>query len=158
MKSTVIKLLKEIGISLLLLVVLSAVIILAFYDKIPFRKEIPEPITYKNIDLSQYGVRGDVENETAATKRYESNNSEFELFETELRYLPGKINPFSEITATTDLPTEVVGVQPNPSEDVNSGENVTEENSDLNAGQEGGTRKEINQDMPGDNNVQDGIQ
>jgi hypothetical protein len=155
MKSTVIKLLKEIGISLLLLVVLSAVIILAFYDKIPFRKEIPDTISYKNIDLSQYGVRGDVENETAATKRYEASNSEFEVFEIESRYLPGKINPFSEITATTDLPTEVVGVEPVPTEE-NSGENVTEENSNPNNA--GDTGEEFNQVIPGRDNVQEGAQ
>jgi hypothetical protein len=157
MKSTIIRLFKEIGISLLVLIALSAVIVFAFYNKIPFQKEIPETITYNNIDLSQYGVRGDVENETAETKRYESNYGEFDLFETERRYLPGKINPFSGITATTDLPTEVVGVQPSSDQVPNPSEDFFEGKVEPKSGQES-TEKEINQDEPGGNNVQEGNQ
>ncbi len=102
------RVLKEIGISCILILVIGAVIVVAFYNKIPFSKQIPESIHYSKINRNEYSVRGDVENTTSETETFMSSAQELRYYELIKLVLPGKINPFSSIGGETDIPTEKV--------------------------------------------------
>ncbi|MBQ9266708.1 MAG: hypothetical protein IJ217_00215 [Clostridia bacterium] len=102
------KVLKEIGIALLLLLLVAAVAAILFVDKIPFSKQIPESIHYTNIDKNDYNVRGDVEDIANDTVTFMSKASELKYYELIKLVLPGRHRPFGSINSGTDIPSEYV--------------------------------------------------
>lgn len=120
MKSKLLKILTEIGISIVILVAVSAIVVIILYNKIPYGKIVPEPINYQNIDQQEYTVRGDVEELKNATATYESNLKDLQHYEVEGQVDLGRTNPFSIIESeNSDLPTEKIG---------NAGSNENTEN------------------------------
>ncbi len=102
------KVLKEVGIALILILVIASVAVIAFYKQIPFAKQIPESINYTSIDKSEYEVRGDVEDTRNDTETYMSSAKELRYYELVKLVLPGRIYPFGSINSGTDLPSESV--------------------------------------------------
>ena len=102
------RVLKEIGIALVLLLVVLAVVAFAFYDKVPFGVVVPDSVSYTSIEQSDYVVSGNLENVTADTKVYNSTSSDLQLMETEKIVVPGSAHPFQNVSSETDLPFEKV--------------------------------------------------
>ena len=121
------KVLKEIGIAILLCLIVAGISAILFYDKIPFAKQIPESINYTNIDKNDYNVRGDVEDIANATETFVSKSSELRYYELIKYVLPGRHRPFGSINSGTDIPSEYVGKTVTIQEDVNQDE-LTNEN------------------------------
>ena len=66
---------------------------------------------YASIDQEKYVViNADIQEEQNPTQKYETANSQLDTYQTEYRYVPGTINPFVSNGSVNDLPTEVVGV------------------------------------------------
>ena len=125
-----IRILKEIGIAILLGLVVAGVAALLFYDKIPYSKQIPESINYVNIDKNEYSVRGDVENKANATETYMSKASELRYYELIKYVLPGRHRPFGSITGSSDLPSEYVGQTVDVANNGNLGEADASDNGE----------------------------
>ncbi len=134
------KILKEIGIAILLGLLVAAVAAIVFIDKIPFSKKIPESINYTNINKNDYDVRGDVEDKENPTETYVSNASQLKQYEFIKYILPGRYRPFGGTKSVTDIPSEyyvdgnTVTIVETPVE-----ENAGEEGGELENGSEGTT-------------------
>lgn len=102
------RILKELGIALLFLLLILAVLAFAFYDKVPFGKQIPESIKYTNINKDDYKPKGDVEDKANATQTYETSTSQLESYLTEKIVSPGRFDPFNPINSVSDVPTEKI--------------------------------------------------
>lgn len=144
------KVLKEIGIAFILILVIAGVAIFAFYDKIPFARQIPESVKYSAIDRNDYSVSGDVENIKNDTETYMSSSKELRYYELIKLVLPGRIYPFGSINAGTDIPTEYVNQSSGQTtttaeaEKLEQGEEV-ETNDEVEASNEVKTNEEISQ-------------
>lgn len=101
---------KEIGISVIIIIIVSAAAIFAFRDKLPLKLDIPKAQEYDSIDYDNYKVVGDIQDAIKITIPYEATPSELEMYQTELRYIPGSVNPFVAEEVDTNLPSETVSV------------------------------------------------
>lgn len=102
------RILKELGIALVLLLMVLAVIVFTFYDKVPFGVEVPDAISYTSVDKADYVVSGNLENATADTKVYFSTSGDLQNMETEKIVIPGSAHPFKNVSSESDLPSERV--------------------------------------------------
>ena len=111
MKKVLIRIFKELGIFIVMLVILVAVTIAAFYKQVPYSKEIPVGEKYVNIDKNEYSVSSTdrLQNITAITITHEANNNQIVAAENDVRIETGKATPFGSIYGSTDLPSERVG-------------------------------------------------
>lgn len=111
MKEKVIAILKEIGIALVMLVILGAVTVGVFYDKIPFGKEIPKGEEYAKVNKEEYSVSSHdrLAEVKAITVTHEANGNQITQAENDVRLSSGKYTPFGTISGTSDLPSEKIG-------------------------------------------------
>ena len=105
------KVLKEIGIALLLIVGVVIVAAIVFIDKIPIAIEIPEPEVYVTVDRDEFLVANDgIENAQSATVIYESTSTDLENYGSDLRYISGRTEPLTNSdSSTADIPTDIIG-------------------------------------------------
>lgn len=106
------RVLKEIGLDLLLLVIVVLVTAGIFANKNlkTFTLNIPEPEVYASIDKDDYLVANDgIENAQAETVVYQSTTNDLEMYGSDYRYSTGTTEPFTNSNATTpDIPTDVI--------------------------------------------------
>lgn len=102
------RILKELGIALLFLLLILAVLAFVFYDKVPFAKQVPEPVDYANINRDDYKARGDLEEQANATQVFETSSSQLEEYLTEKIVSPGRFDPFNPINSVSDIPSDIV--------------------------------------------------
>lgn len=100
--------LKEVGIVLLIIVIVVGGVLFVFKDKVPLDVDVPLVAKYETIDKSKYPVVGDIQDAQNETEIYEASMNELDQSQTEVRYVPGSINPFVGDTSTTDLPFDVI--------------------------------------------------
>ncbi len=108
------RILKETGIALVVLILVSLVVWLLFQKQLPFLgQEIPEPIEYAEINRADFDITGDIEDETNPTQTYEATISQLNGYELERYVSTGLPNPFSSNNAEPDVPTERVTISNN---------------------------------------------
>lgn len=102
--------LKEIGIAIVIIVVLAAVAFVAFKDKIPYGKVIPEGDKYVQADSKEYSAASNnrLENIKQITVTHETEPIQITNAENDVRMQTGKATPFGDIGSNSDLPTEKV--------------------------------------------------
>lgn len=112
MKNVLLKVLKEIGIALGILVILLAIVVVAFKDQLPYDEEIRTADEYVKADVKEYSVSSSdrISEVTAVTVTHEAEVGQIVEAENEVRIQTGKNTPFGSISGTSDLPTEKVGV------------------------------------------------
>jgi len=105
-----VKVLKEIGIALLILTGIIICMVYLFVTKIPIAVEVPEADIYVSVDRNDYAVATngieDAQNETVI---YQSTNAELEQYTEDLRYTTGKTEPLTNPTpGVSDIPTDII--------------------------------------------------
>lgn len=102
--------LKEIGIAIVIIVVLAAVAFVAFKDRIPYGKVIPEGDKYVQADSKEYSAASNnrLENVKQITVTHETEPIQITNAENDVRMQTGKATPFGDIDSNSDLPTEKV--------------------------------------------------
>ena len=105
------RILKETGIAIIVLALVSLVVWLLFQKQLPFLgQDIPDAVEYAEINVEDYNTVGDIEDETNPTQVYEATNEQLTGYETDRYISTGLINPFSSNTATPDVPSERVTI------------------------------------------------
>lgn len=100
--------LKEIGIILVIIILVVAGGYFAFKDYIPYNLSVPEAAQYAQLVRSNYKVVGDIQDAQDATETFSTSPTELEIYQTEVRYVPGTVNPFENNAGENDLPSETV--------------------------------------------------
>ena len=102
--------LKEIGIAIVIIVILVAVVFIAFKDKIPYGMEIPKGDKYVQADSKEYSAASNnrLENIKPITVTHETEPIQITNAENDVRMQTGKATPFGDIDSNSDLPTEKV--------------------------------------------------
>ena len=102
--------LKEIGIAIVIIVILAAVVFVAFKDKIPYGMEIPKGDKYVQADSKEYSAASNnrLENIKQITVTHETEPIQITNAENYVRIQTGKATPFGDISSNSDLPTEKV--------------------------------------------------
>lgn len=100
--------LKETGIILMIIILAVVGGYFAFKDYIPYNLAVPEAAQYAQLVKSNYKVVGDVQDAQNPTETISTSPTELEIYQTEIRYVPGTVNPFEGGTGDNDLPSEVV--------------------------------------------------
>ena len=102
--------LKEIGIAIVIIVILAAVVFIAFKDKIPYGMEIPKGDKYVQADSKEYSAASNnrLENIKQITVTHETEPIQITNAENDVRMQTGKATPFGDIDSNSDLPTEKV--------------------------------------------------
>lgn len=133
----ILRILKEVGIAIVLLGLMGIVGFVLFKDQFPFLYfDIPNAVEYKGIDYADYDVKGDLENQKDPIKRYQTTTTNLRGLETDRKVLTGASNPFVTDSATedeSDLPTEKVTIEnlANPTS-IEDFENVNTEQGNAN--------------------------
>lgn len=104
----VLAILKEIAIVIVVIVVVSFGGLFLFKNYMPYNLEVPKAGQYVKLERENYKVVGDIQDAQDATETFSTSSSELEIYQTEIRYVPGTINPFSSNDGENDLPSEVV--------------------------------------------------
>lgn len=112
------KVLKEVGIALIILLAIAATMAFLFIDKIPIAVEIPEADAYISVNRADFIVATngieDAQNETVV---YQSTTQDLEIYSDEYRYTSGKVEPLTNPTpGKSDIPTDII-VDEQPSGD-----------------------------------------
>lgn len=112
MKNVIIIILKEIGIAIAILIILSAVTVIAFKDQLPYDEKVPKGEEYATVDRKAYSVSSTdrISEIDQITVTHETNQGQIISAENEIRIQTGKYTPFGTIDNITDLPSEKVGV------------------------------------------------
>lgn len=112
MNNVFLTIIREIGILLIILVILSAVMVLAFKDQLPYDDIVPSGEQYTQVNKNSYTVTSTdrISEIDAVTVVHEANQSQIISAENDVRITTGKYTPFGTIDSTTDLPSEKVGV------------------------------------------------
>jgi len=113
------RILKEIGIAIVILGLLLLVGFFLFRSHMPFlSSDIPNPVDYKGVNYTDYDIEGDLENQKDPTKRYEATTGSLRTLETERKVHTGAPNPFVSSNAESDIPSERVSIEnsANPTE------------------------------------------
>lgn len=111
LKRTILLVLREVLIDLIIvgLIFLTAFLLLkTYYPDYPSTLRIPEAAKYSKIEQERYKVVGDIQNEKHRTVKHETSTPIIETSQTELRYVPGSVNPFVANGGGSDLPSETV--------------------------------------------------
>lgn len=105
------RILKETGIAIVVLGLVTLVIWLLFNNQLPFLGQaIPEPVEYVEIDRADYDIEGSIEDETNPTQVFEPTNEQLKGFLTEMYISTGAPNPFTSEQAEPDVPSERVTI------------------------------------------------
>lgn len=133
MKDIFLKVLKEIGIGLVVLIVLAAVTVFAFSSQLPFDEKVPTGEKYVEADMDDYSVSSTdrISEINQITITHETNQGQIISAENEVRIQTGKYTPFGTIDNTTDLPSEKVGVTVKVSDSTNNTKKNTDANDEV---------------------------
>lgn len=105
------RILKEIGIAIVALILVSLVVWLLFKNHVPFLgQDIPDPIDYVQINKSDFDIKGDIESETNPTLTYEATDGQLEGLESGRYVSTGGPNPFTADSSESDVPSEMVTI------------------------------------------------
>ncbi len=107
-KKKILLTIKEVAIILTIIVVVVFGGLFAFKNYIPYNMEIPDAEKYVQLVKSNYQVVGDIQDAQDATETFSTSSSELEIYQTEVRYVPGTVNPFKNGGGENDLPSELV--------------------------------------------------
>lgn len=107
-KKKILLTIKEVAIILTIIVVVVFGGLFAFKNYIPYNIEIPDAEKYVQLVKSNYQVVGDIQDAQDATETFSTSSSELEIYQTEVRYVPGTVNPFKNGGGENDLPSELV--------------------------------------------------
>ena len=113
MKDNTMFIVKEVAICLGLAIIAVGANVVFLKKFAPMDVEVEKAKTnvYASIDQEKYVViNADIQEEQNPTQKYETANSQLDTYQTEYRYVPGTINPFVSTGSVNDLPTEIVGV------------------------------------------------
>lgn len=119
MKENTLFVLKEVAMCLGLAVIAVGLNVFLFKDYIVANVEVEDAKTnaYAAVQRDKYILIGEgIENAQNPTQKYETLDNELDVYATELRYIQGTINPFVSEGSDSDLPTEVVGISGDISE------------------------------------------
>ena len=109
------RVLKEIVIAIVLIGIVFGIGFWLFREQIDFLSaSVPNAVTYKSVDLAQYDIKGDLENQKDPTKVYQATTGSLKNLETLRKVHTGSPNPFSgklDEDAETDIPSERVDIQ-----------------------------------------------
>ena len=109
----VLRILKELGIAIVLMGIMFAVGMFLFRNQLPFiSSDIPNAVKYEPINMADYDIKGDLEDETDPTKTYTASNNSLRSMEKEYLIMTGSANPFSSNgDSEQDLPSETVTIE-----------------------------------------------
>ncbi|MBQ9279681.1 MAG: hypothetical protein IJ215_01350 [Clostridia bacterium] len=116
MKTKILLALRELLIYLIITGLLILIAFLLLRNYYP-QETIPEASKYSVLERDNYKVIGDIQNEQNPTVVYDTKSPRIETDQTELRYIPGSVNPFVAQQGGSDLPTDIVGTSSNSSGD-----------------------------------------
>lgn len=101
--------LKELLITLLLVVAIILILTVLFYDSIPVNKVVPNQVTYTLPDNLKEELDKTVEEEQKVIVTYKIDDEDLDTYERNDSYNPGKIDPFSASQSTSKPTTSVTG-------------------------------------------------
>ena len=105
------RILKETGIAIIVLALVTFIIWVMFNDQMPFLGQaIPNPIEYAEVNPSDFDIKGDIESETNPTLTWEVTQGQSQGFEEDRYVSTGGINPFNSNRAESDVPSERVTI------------------------------------------------
>lgn len=97
------KIIKEIIIMLLICLISMLVLAVVLYDYIPNRKVVAEITQYETSEEINTQLADDIDSEEKeVVLTYEVTSSDLSTYESRNEYVPGKANPFSAATKSTD--------------------------------------------------------
>lgn len=120
MKENTLFVLKEVGICIGLVIIAIGLNVFLFQKYLTSDVVVESAKTdlYSAIDQKRYVlINADIQEEQNPTQKYETENKQLDDYQTEYRYVPGTINPFVSTDSVNDLPTEIVGVSGDITED-----------------------------------------
>lgn len=133
MKNKVLLVLREILIYFIIIALVIGAAFLLLRQYYPDKVTIPSAAKYSSLEKDKYRVVGDIQNAKNATITHETSTNTIETSQTELRYIPGSVNPFVAQGTGNDLPSEIVNrstvtvnQQPATTEPVNQGNELQE--------------------------------
>lgn len=106
------RILKETGIAIVFLIIITAVVWLLFKGHVPFLGEkVPDPVDYAEINKADFDIEGDIESETNPTLIYEATTANLQQYQDDRLVSTGTINPFTMSDSTgSDVPSERVTI------------------------------------------------
>lgn len=145
---------KEIGIVLLLLLAVSLLLAIVFYDYIPNNKTVPVKIQAYDVpedikeELSEAGL-----NEQNIVRTYYIDSTDLNLYESTNDYDKGKANPFADYTTTssTNTTNSAGNTNSNNNNSANNGTTSNNQDSNSNNSQNGSRQNEVYITTPGKN-------
>lgn len=145
---------KEIGIVLLLLLAVSLLLAIVFYDYIPNNKTVPVKIQAYDVpedikeELSEAGL-----NEQNIVRTYYIDSTDLNLYESTNDYDKGKANPFADYTTTssTNTTNSAGNTNSNNNNSANNGTTSNNQDSNSNNSQNGSRQNEVYMTTPGKN-------
>lgn len=145
---------KEIGIVLLLLLAVSLLLAIVFYDYIPNNKTVPVKIQAYDVpedikeELSEAGL-----NEQNIVRTYYIDSTDLDLYESTNNYDKGKANPFADYTTTssTNTTNSAGNTNSNNNNSANNGTTSNNQDSNSNNSQNGSRQNEVYMTTPGKN-------
>lgn len=97
------KVIKEIIIMLLICLVIMLIFAVVFYEYIPNRKVVAEVTTYTPSDKTQELLADNIDSkEDEVVLTYEVTSSDLNNYEITNEYVPGRVNPFAEVSEGVD--------------------------------------------------------
>lgn len=105
------RILKETGIAIIILMLVALVMWLLFNKHLPFLgQDIPDAIDYAEISESDFSTQGKIEDETNPTQTYEVTNEQLNGYVEDRYVSTGLPNPFNGNNAEPDVPSERVTI------------------------------------------------
>ncbi len=115
------RILKEVGISIVALILVGLVIFFLFHSQLPFLEEdIPAPVSYAGIDNKKFDIVGDIEDEINPTQTYKSTNEFLQQYMLKGYVSTGTPNPFTSNGSQPDVPSERVTSAPSQEDSMQS--------------------------------------
>lgn len=142
------RILKETAIAIIALALVALVVWLLFQEQLPFLgKPVPDSIEYAGINLKEFNIEGNLENEYNPTQIYEVTQEHLKGYETEGYVSTGAINPFTAQSSEPDVPTERVTIENSANGgNSSSGGNSTIQNGDEATGGNENTEEVVEDD------------
>lgn len=126
------KVIKEIIIMLLVCLVAMLALAIALYQYIPGKKVVPEISEYKASEQVQDLLEDNIDQKNDKDRvilTYEVTKGELSGYQVTNDYVPGKSNPFGEVSKTIEEPENTNSTETNSTDNQNSTSNSTAENN-----------------------------
>lgn len=126
------KVIKEIIIMLLVCLVAMLTLAIALYQYIPGKKVVPAISEYHASEQVQDLLEDNIDQRNDKDRvilTYEVTKGELSGYQVTNDYIPGKSNPFGEVSKTVEEPEETNSTQTNATENQNSSSNSATQNS-----------------------------